>query len=294
MTTLLSSSIRDVRKTFVQKYPLLSLFTLVYGLTWPFLIVDALGSRGLLPLRLPLPVLAIAGYMPTLAALIVTGMTAGRKGIRALLGKLAIWRVGGQWYLFAIFGLSAVCVLTILIYNQLAGSNKLPILAANTPHFSGPVAMAVGIVFLYLQVGLINGEELAWRGFALPRLQARWNALNASLILGVFWTLFHLPLFFTLVGSAQAGRSFASFTLSTLALSILYTWMYNHTRGSVLLAYMLHAAANTWTLVFSIEPANALQGWIMTGIIVALAVVVVWLEGAENLNRNSSRIKAAG
>ena len=167
----------------------------------------------------------------------------------------------------------------------------MPILAANTPHFSGPWATAVWILFLYLQVGWINGEELAWRGYALPRLQARWNALNASLILGVFWTLFHLPLFFTLAGSAQAGRSFASFTISTLALSILYTWMYNHTRGSVLLAYMLHAAANTWTLVFSIEPANALQGWIMTGILVVLAIVVVWREGSENLCRKGTRIK---
>jgi hypothetical protein len=67
--------------------------------------------------------------------------------------------------------------------------------------------------------------------------------------------------------------------------------MYNHTRGSVLLAYMLHAAANTWTLVFSIDPANSLQSWIMTGLLVVAAVVVLWKDGAENLTRQGDRIK---
>lgn len=291
MNATMSPTINNARKTLIQRFPLASFFILVYVLTWPFLIVDALGSHGILPFRLPLPLLAVAGYMPTLAALIVTGLTRGRAGIRSWLGKLAIWRVGWVWYLFAIFGLAAASVLTIIIYNLFAGSQPLPILSANTPQFASPLAMVLGIVLLYLQVGLINGEELAWRGFALPRLQARWNALTSSLILGVFWTLFHLPLFFTLSGSAQAGRSFLSFTISTLALTVLYTWMYNHTRGSVLLAYMLHAAANTWTLVFSIDPANSLQSWIMTGLLVVAAVVVLWKDGAENLTRQGDRIK---
>jgi uncharacterized protein len=124
MNATMSPSINNARKTIIQRFPLASFFILVYGLTWPFLIVDALGSHNILPFRLPLPILAVTGYMPTLAALIVTGSTRGRAGIRSWLGKLAIWRVSWVWYLFAIFGLAAVSVLTIIIYNSFAGAQN--------------------------------------------------------------------------------------------------------------------------------------------------------------------------
>ena len=147
------------------------------------------------------------------------------------------------------------------------------------------------IVLLYIVVGLVNGEELAWRGFALPHLQAKYNALTSSLILGMIWTLFHLPLFFTKTGSSQADMSFVSFLISTVSLTVLYTWMYNNTRGSMLLAYLLHAAANTWTQVFSIDHRNHAIDWTFTGLIVLAAVVVVLATGIENLLRKSMRIQ---
>jgi membrane protease YdiL (CAAX protease family) len=258
------------------------------------MIADALGARGVLPFRLPLPLLLVMGYMPTAAALIVTGMTRGKTGIRSLLGRLAIWRVGWLWYAFAVFGLALVLAAAILVYNWFAGPEALPLLAADAPQFSSPLAMAFNLVVLFLIVGLVNGEELAWRGFALPRLQARWNALASSLVLGVVWALFHLPLFLSETDLSQAGIAFASFTVSTLGMTVLYTWMYNHTRGSVLLAYLLHASANTWTQVFSIEQSNLLQGWILAGLMVALAAVVVWREGKEHLSRSGSRIQEQG
>jgi len=109
------------------------------------------------------------------------------------------------------------------------------------------------------------GEELAWRGFALPRLQYRYNTLTSSLIVGTFWTLFYLPLFFT--------------------------WMYNNTRRSVLLAYILHASANTWTRIFSIDSGNEVQFWIGTNLTLLLVLFVVKMAGAENLSRNHVRIQ---
>ncbi len=277
--------------TLIGRYPLIAFFLLVFALTWPFLIVDALGSQGVFSFRLSIPLLILTGYMPTLAAVIVTGLTKGKAGVRALFGKLLIARVGFRWYAFAIFGFAAMCVAAILLNNMFGGSPALPILSKDSSHFSGPIELTLNILLLYVITGIVNGEELAWRGFAVPRLQAKYNALTSSLILGVIWTSFHLPLFFTVTGTSQAKESFLSFLVSTVSLTVLFTWMYNHTRGSVLMAYLLHAAANTWTRVFSIDPGNMLEGWILTGLITILAVVVIGIAGPENLSHKMTRIQ---
>ena len=137
--------------------------------------------------------------------------------------------------------------------------------------------------------GILNGEELAWRGAALPRLQSKYSALTSSLLLSVPWIFFHLPLFFT-KGATQENMSFVAYAVQLAATSILLTWLYNNTRGSVLLAYLMHAAMNTWTGFFAIDPANHVQTWALTGVIVLMAVVVVVVSGAKNLSRTNARI----
>ena len=258
MSTITSPAAHE-KESLVQRYPLTSFFVLAIGLTWIFMIADALGSQGILPFRLPVPLLIVMGYIPTVAAVIVTGRTRGREGVWALFRKLLIWRVGLQWYLFAIFGLAGVYLVTILLYNEISPSASLPILSVHLP----PVSLLQLVPYLipmFIVIAIVNGEELAWRGFATPGLQARYSALTSSLILGVIWAAFHLPLFFTKTGSSQADWSFASFMIATIAMTILYTWMLNHTRGSVLLAYLFHGSANTWSQVFSIDHANSLVG----------------------------------
>jgi len=291
MTTLAKTS-NPIKTTFVQKYPLAAFFLLVFGLTWSFMIVDALGSHDILPFRLPIPLLIVMGYMPTLAAVIVTGLTKGKAGVRILFGKLLIARVGLKWYVFAIFGFGAISVAAIVLANLFGGSTSSPIFSEEASHSSGPIAMVLNIAMLYIVLGLINGEELAWRGFALPRLQAKYNALTSSIILGVMWGIFHLPLFFTATGSSQADMAFFPFLISIIILSILFTWMYNNTRGSVLLAYLLHAATNTWTRVFAIDHSvipHVSQA--LTGITTLIVVIVILTSGAENLSRKNMRIQ---
>ena len=200
--------------SFIRRHQLIIFFVLVFVLTWPFLIVDALGSHGVFPFRLGIPLLILTGYMPTLAAVIVTGLTKGKAGIRALFGKLLISRVGFVWYLFAILGFGGLCVVAVLLYNLFGESPSLPILSKDLPPYSSLIVLILNILGLYVITGIINGEELAWRGFALPRLQAKYTALTSSLILGVIWTSFHLPLFFTLTGSSQAGESPVGFLIS--------------------------------------------------------------------------------
>jgi uncharacterized protein len=291
MVTLAETS-KTIKTTFVQKYPLVTFFLLVFGLTWSFMIVDALGSHDILPFRLPIPLLIVMGYMPTLAAVIVTGLTKGKAGVRALFGKLLIARVGLKWYIFAIFGFGAMSISAIVLANLFGGSTSSPIFSEEASHFPGPIAMVLNIVMLYIVLGLINGEELAWRGFALPRLQAKYNALTSSVILGAIWGLFHLPLFFTTTGSSQAGASFLPFVYGTIILSILFTWVFNNTKGSVLLAYLFHAATNTWTRVFAVDHSvdpNVSQ--VLTGITTLLAIIIVVTMGAENLSSKMVRIQ---
>ena len=290
MTTFVETSNRPLKASLIQRYPLVSFFLLAIGLTWIFMITDALGSQGVLPFRLPLPLMIVMGYMPTLAAVIVAGITGGKEAVRALFRKLLIARVGLRWFLFAIFGLAGIYIATIVIYNQFSGLPAVPILSTRMPSLP-PLQLALSIVPMFLVIGIVNGEELAWRGFALPRLQTRYNALISSLILGAIWAVFHLPLFFTRTGSSQADESFVNFLISTVAITILYTWIYNNTRGSVLLAYLFHAASNTWTQVFSIDHNNPRIGWIMVGLLVLIAAVVVVFSGAENLSKTRVRIQ---
>jgi membrane protease YdiL (CAAX protease family) len=280
----------QVRESIIRKYPLPVFFMLAIGLTWIFMIADALGSQGILPFRLPLPLMIIMGYMPTLAAVIVVGKTQGKIGVRALFRKLLIWRVGLRWYLFAIFGPAVIFVLGIVLYNVILPSADLPILSEQF-HTGSSLQMVLSLVPMYIIYTIVNGEELAWRGYATPQLQARYSALVASLVMGVIWTIFHLPLFFTRTGSSQSDWPFASFLVSTVAITVLYTWLLNHTRGSVLLAYLFHGAANTWTQVFSIDHADPRVGWIVDGLLVLLAVIVVLYEGKENLSRTEKRIQ---
>jgi uncharacterized protein len=290
MSTTINSSVQ-FKTSVIKKYPLGSFFCLAIGSTWIFMIVDALGSYGIIPFRLPLPLMIVMGYMPTLAALLVTAETKGKAGVSALLRKLLIWRVGIRWYAFAIFGLPVIYITAVLIYNRFSGLPAISILSPDLPAFHSPIELVPQIAILFLVLGIVNGEELAWRGFALPRLQAKYNALTSSLTLGVIWAGFHLPLFFTASGTSQADQSFLNFLVSTTALTILFTWMYNNTRGSVLMAYLLHASANTWTRVFPIDHANATLGWIVTGLIALAAVLVVFRYGAENLSQKKHRLQ---
>lgn len=287
MTTSALTTTKIGSRSLVEKYQIPIAFFLILALTCPFMIWDALAAHDILPFRLPVPVMLMQAYMPTVAVVIVTGLTTGRAGIRELFGKLLIARVGFKWYMFAIFGIAVICIAAVLLGNQFGPLPAVPILAEGMP--SNPIALIAVVTITFLVRGILNGEELAWRGFALPKLQAKYNALVSSVILSVPFVLFHLPLFF----DPEMGMGpFASFAIRAVALTLLFTWLYNNTRGSVLLAYLMHAAFNTWTNVFSIQTStNHFQDWMMTVVMVFLAATVVATSGAKDLSRTNSRIQ---
>jgi membrane protease YdiL (CAAX protease family) len=124
-----------------------------------------------------------------------------------------------------------------------------------------------------LLYAVVNTEEIAWRGFALPRLQSRYGALRATLLIWVPWTLFHLPYFFT-KGSMFQQMGFPAFASGTLALSMIFTWLFNNSRGSVLLCTLMHAALNSWPAL--LMPAeNTMPGFF--GYLVDAAIVLLFV-----------------
>jgi membrane protease YdiL (CAAX protease family) len=275
-------------KSFIRRWPLPAFFVLAFGLTWPLLIADALGSHGLLPFRLAVSgpgivvTVLVVGYGPTLAALIVTGITDGKVGVRALLGRLLIWRVGWRWYAAAIFIPAALQLVAIMLALLVGGS---------WPTLPMPLLpLLLNAILLFVVQGVINGEEIGWRGFALPTLQANRSALSSSLILAVVTGLFHLPLFFTQGGGAGGNLSSESmfgYLTALIGISILFTWIYNNSRGSLLLVYLFHAAFNTWTQVFESDTPGTSLSWLRAGSICLAAVIVVLLYGPARLKRKS-------
>ena len=260
----------------LRRHPLISFFVLTYALAWilwlPLLV---LGDATPAPLGLVLGILGSA--IPSLLGIVLTAMVLGRAALRKLLGRLLIWRVNPTWYLVVVLLPAAFAGGTIAL-NALVGD----------PAISVDVVLLSAVITLAFMIfpGSAMGEEIGWRGYALPRLQTRMSALSASLILGVIWSFYHLPLFFA--GSAFRSPSIlVPFIISTIALSVILTWVYNSTGGSLLLVILLHATAN-FPLTLLLEPLGSravLPFWLFVGLMVVAAIVVVLVAGPAHLSR---------
>jgi membrane protease YdiL (CAAX protease family) len=166
-----------------------------------------------------------------------------------------------------------------VVSNPLFGGSGLQV-----PELSGALELLIGLVIQFVLLFLINSEELVWRGSMLPRLQARWSALGASVVIGVLEGLFHLPLFFK-PGSDQAATGLPVFVIGSIAGAIVFSWVFNNTAGSLLLVQLFHVFANTWITLFAAAPAdNVITQWLFNGLLVALAAVVVVACGWRRLS----------
>jgi uncharacterized protein len=150
----------------------------------------------------------------------------------------------------------------------------------------GPAAVLPIFILPFFLTDLIsNGEELGWRGYVLPRLQARYSALVASLVVGVIWAFWHLPLLMAPGSSSPLGL----FMIKVIADSVLFTWLYNNSKGSLLLVTMFHAVGNTGAVFLpvatTISGANANTLVIQVALEIVVAVVVVLTQGPARLSR---------
>lgn len=183
----------------------------------------------------------IGAFMPSIMAIILTAFFYGSNGIKGLLKKLIIWRANPLFYVFVLFYSLAYYIIPIWICNITGSSYKLSI----SVNF-------YNVLINFLLIMLLGGpleEELGWRGFLLPKLQSKLNSVYSSIFVGIFWACWHLPLFF-IRGTSQYGSSFSFFIIFCIAISILFTWVYNRTNGSLLFPILFHTSVNvTGTLL---------------------------------------------
>lgn len=264
-------------RTFVRRHAVALFFVLAFALTWAVQIPIVLDARGMLPVHIPGIFQLVQGPMPGIAALLMAAWVSGRAGVMDLLRRVVRWRVGLRWYFIAILGSGAIYLGGVFASVALGGAQPI------MPAFS--VALLLGILIQFSIYMVFNWEDIAWRGFAATRLQATQSALVTALILGVVEGAFHIPLFFAPT-SSQAASPFLSFMLLSIGGVVVLNWVFNNTRGSVLLAMMFHAAANTWTDIVRIPPNDG-AAWTLWAIVMgAVAVVLVAVYGAKYLARD--------
>jgi membrane protease YdiL (CAAX protease family) len=207
-------------------------------------------------------------YSPTVAAIMVTRILEGKSGVKKLLAKLLVWRVGVRWWLAA-FLIPPVAIFTAMGIYVLQGG------ALGRFDPSQWYLVLLGPIFA---LPLFLGEELGWRGYALPRLQQKYSALWSSVILGVLWTFWHAPAFWASEGTAISGQPVTLFAVGwylifMIGISILHTWIFNNSKESVLLAILFHGMY-TGPVVFPLFPdisSTALNQ------IIKLVVIPIWI-----------------
>jgi membrane protease YdiL (CAAX protease family) len=245
---------------------LVGFFLLTFALTWTaWLAPAALGAPGKSGFfGLGGPVFRLGVFAPAFVALALTAYSEGRTGVARLLARIFKWQAGAHFYLFAISYMAATKLFAALIHRIATGT---------WPSFgdtSLPVMLGAILVSTWVQAG----EEVGWRGYALPRLATYLGLGGASVLVGVIWALWHLPLFF-LRGSGSDGQSFPIYLLTVTALSVAMSWLYWKTEGSLLLVMLMHASVNNTIGIVPATVPNAVAPMSLEGTVVAWATVGV-------------------
>ena len=212
--------------SFVKRYPLVVFFSISIATFY---------AGNLWKVNNPDSVWFLTIFGTGLGALFVVGMTEGRAGVKAWASRIVRWRVGLIWYVVA-FGVPLILELSGYASNLALGA------PAPTAGPFGNLSLFPG-QFLQVMLVIALGEETGFRGYALPKLMEKHSPLNATLILAAMRVIWHVPLFLT-------GDSWWV-VLHVIGGDFLFTWIFMNTRGSVLLAMLLHSANNAWSTVVS-------------------------------------------
>ena len=227
------------------------------------------------------------GLGPALAGIFMTWRTGGAAGLRDLgLRLIRVRRIGTRW-MAVLLAIPPAAMAGGALLARLGPGNAAVDTDQLTALLGDPLAL-LGFAVAVLLLGPVP-EEIGWRGFLLDALQARRDAVSASLLLGLAWALWHLPLFFMAGYYADGAPEPVLFTAAILANSVLYTWIYNNTGRSVLAAILFHFGINFVGMLFEGSPAVE---WSRTLVTAAIAGAVIVRFGARTLHR--PRLAAPG
>ena len=260
----------------IRRHPLSSYFILAYAISWIGVLPLVLSSQGILHVRVPPLWHGVGALGPTIAAVVVTRVVAGSAGLANLRRRLRRWRVGVGWILLSVLSPLALFGLAFLLVRLRSGF--WPPMEALWASASS-VAWLADVAVAAVAYGF--GEEVGWRGFALPRLQEGRSALAGTVILAVFWGLWHVPFFFYRF-SFGGAPTVVGFFIGILAGAIWLTFLHNSTRGSILMVALWHMVWNVVNLAGLALSARVVG--VMSGLVIVLAGVVVLAGGPTTLS----------
>jgi membrane protease YdiL (CAAX protease family) len=257
---------------------------LAFPITWSFAVPAALLTASDAEPAL-FDVAQLGALGPAIAAVVMVYRERGRAGLREFLDRVVKWRIGVGWYL-------AILFVPLVWHGILPTIGLHALLRGSLPTFSGPARGAPAwsdAWWFAFYVLLIGGgqEELGWRGYALPKLQMKYNAVVSSLILGAIWSSWHLPMIFA-PGSSLYGAPFLIYLVLITALTFVYTWLYNNT-GSILACALYHTWSNLVAVYLVVDVADPSFGLFTLGVQLGVVVLLIAVYGPKRLSRKGGR-----
>jgi uncharacterized protein len=279
--------------SLVRQHQVVAFVGLTYVISWSIWISMIVGSMSIASLSgSVLNALAIAG--PSVAALVVA-IGLGGSQFHDLVAGLSPARLSTRW---------VVTALTLpLVMLAIAFIIAVASFGTAAPTFS--IALVGVVAFEFVRILFLGGplgEEIGWRGFALPRLQASRTAFEASILLGIVWGLWHIPLYFvpgtgqyeTLAAGTHPAFGIGGFIGWTIGLSVLFTWLFNQTRRSLLIVMLFHAAVNLAVFLPSALGSTGIVSLLNVAATWLVAIIVTWRFGRATLASLSPQARVLG
>lgn len=247
-------------------------FSITWGMWIPALLTKLNGGTSLLGPDTPTG--QFARWAPGITAILVTWFAVGKTGIGPLIKPIKIWRVNLGWYLFALFFQPALFFVTRTVDRWLGNTYDV---VSPLSKVDAPIAFVIPVVILTALPGAFM-EELGWRGFILPRLQSKYSALMASVLLGLIWGVWHIPSIIYL-GETNISH-IALAVVNTIPITVLYTWLFNNTQQSLFLVSLFHASQQ-----YSNNFLGTIPTFTSDALVWSFAIVITILEGTKYLSR---------
>jgi len=253
----------------LKTHPLLSFYLITFGLSWSVLLIahfafnDSLGVQWL------------GIIFPALTALVLTFALEGKSALEVLIRRLFIWRVHPALYALVLLLPVLWTIGTVMLNHVYAETNtyNLIVWLQSLPS-SLPALLGLGLLFAVL----IAGEEIGWRGYALPRLLSRYGVWKASILVGFFWGLWHIPAALdptNVLNRAPLHLSIPLFILGTIEYSFIYTWLWQKTGGSLLIVCLFHGFYDVFnSYAASFYPFVITRYWLQLIVLLALLVLI--------------------
>ena len=250
--------------TAIHRLPVTAFFLLAYAWTWLCWWSAYAVASGRISLPISRDTLATLGqFGPFAAAVIVTTIIGGRRGLAEFFRSFTRWRARPVWVLLSLLMMPALMLAAI--YTHGAATGSLSSLQFRDTWSTLPAHF----IYTLLLAGPL-GEEPGWRGFALPRMQARFGPIAASLSLGLLWAFWHVPLWWL----NPAPMPFLTYVPTVVCAAIFFTWLFNHTGGSVLYSLLFHASISTASVRLPDVPAH----YVWLGCNIALVLIILYFD----------------